>query len=277
LQSLPPDLAETVGAHLLLAGESVDTDPEAAYAHAQAARRRASRMAIVREATAETAYAAGRYDTALAEYRALRRMTGVADYLPVMADCQRALGKTDAALQALREADEQALSASGVIELRIVEAGIRADLGQAGEAARLLQTTISQVETQVSGKRVNAKRSPRSASPAKPDPARHSGQRPAAAGDLDTAMTRLHYALGDALLSDQQTDRARTEFARAAESDINDVTDAAERLDELEGLVIEFDDSPAMPAEQRPALPAERRPAMPEQHDDGGSDDDRDR
>ena len=64
-----------VAGHLVLAGELIDTDPELAYRHAEAARRRAARLPIVREAAAETAYAAGRFDVALSEFRALRRMT----------------------------------------------------------------------------------------------------------------------------------------------------------------------------------------------------------
>ena len=92
LRGLPKDLAEIVAAHLVVAGRLVDDDPDLAYAHAEAARRRAARLPIVREAAAETAYAAGRYDVALSEFRALRRMTGSPDYLPVMADCERGSG-----------------------------------------------------------------------------------------------------------------------------------------------------------------------------------------
>ena len=63
--------------HLVVAGQLIEDDPELAYAHAEAARRRAARLPIVREAAAETAYAAGRYAVALSEFRALRRMTGI--------------------------------------------------------------------------------------------------------------------------------------------------------------------------------------------------------
>ena len=52
LRSLPKDLAEIVAAHLVVAGRLVDDDPELAYAHAEAARRRAARLPIVREAAA---------------------------------------------------------------------------------------------------------------------------------------------------------------------------------------------------------------------------------
>ena len=54
LRSLPKDLAEIVAGHLVVAGQLVDEDPELAYAHAEAARRRAARLPIVREAAAET-------------------------------------------------------------------------------------------------------------------------------------------------------------------------------------------------------------------------------
>ena len=55
---------------------------------------------MVREATGETAYAAGHYAEALAELRAAKRMNGTTDYLPVMADCERALGRPERALDA---------------------------------------------------------------------------------------------------------------------------------------------------------------------------------
>ena len=109
LRSLPKDLAEIVAGHLVVAGRLIDDDPEEAYAHAEAARRRAARLPIVREAAAETAYAAGFYDVALTEFRALRRMTGTPDYLPVMADCERALGRPHNALKLAQEADRAGL------------------------------------------------------------------------------------------------------------------------------------------------------------------------
>ncbi len=104
LRGLPKELEEIVAGHLVAAGELIDTDPQLAYAHAEAARRRAARLPVVREAAAETAYAAGEYAAALSEYRALRRMTGAPDYLPVMADCERALGNPQRALTLAREA-----------------------------------------------------------------------------------------------------------------------------------------------------------------------------
>jgi tetratricopeptide (TPR) repeat protein len=145
LRGLPKELAEIVAAHLVVAGQLVDEDPELAYAHAEAARRRAARLPIVREAAAETAYAAGRYDVALSEFRALRRMTGTQDYLPVMADCERALGRPHNALKLAREADRVRLDPALRIEMIIVEAGARGDLGQDEEARRILERTVAAV------------------------------------------------------------------------------------------------------------------------------------
>ena len=80
----------------------IDTDPETAYQHTLAARARASRLAVVREATGEAAYAAGHFAEALSELRAAKRMNGATRYLPMMADCQRALGQPDQALKLAR-------------------------------------------------------------------------------------------------------------------------------------------------------------------------------
>ena len=208
LRGLPSELAEIVGGHLVMAGQLIDDDPTLAFAHAEAARRRASRLPIAREASAETAYAAGEYAHALNEFRALRRMTGSAEYLPVMADCERALGRPQAALKLAREAADANLPTATQVEMIIVESGARADLGQTDEAQRLLRAAISQL-----------------------------GRHPA-----DPAA-RLRYAYAELLLTADQPVEAKRLFAEAAELDTDGETDAAERVDALDGLVIEFDDS----------------------------------
>ena len=80
----------------------IEDDPETAYQHTLAARARASRLAVVREATGEAAYAAGHYAEALGELRAAKRMNGATAYLPMMADCHRALGNAEQALKLAR-------------------------------------------------------------------------------------------------------------------------------------------------------------------------------
>ena len=81
LKGLPEKLAARVARHLAAAGMLIDDDPETAYQHTLAARARASRLAVVREATGEAAYAAGHYAEALAELRAAKRMNGATAYL----------------------------------------------------------------------------------------------------------------------------------------------------------------------------------------------------
>lgn len=142
MKGLPKELAHTVGAHIFAAGELIDVDPELAYKHAEAARRRAGRLPVVREAAAETAYAAGHFDVALREYRAIRRMSGGDELIPVIADCERALGKPREALETLASIKPQ--DAILRAECLLVEAGARDDLGQRDEGLRILKAAISE-------------------------------------------------------------------------------------------------------------------------------------
>ena len=59
-------------------------------------------------------------------------------------------------------------------------------------------------------------------------------------GRLRPWSARLFYAYADALLAAGRADEARDAFARAAQADPDGETDAADRLDQLDG--IEFDD-----------------------------------
>src|SRR3712207_1770427 len=122
--------------HLVVAGTLVDDQPEEALAHARAARDRASRIAVVREAVGVTAYHAGDYAEASRELRAYRRMSGDESYRAVLADCERALGRAEVALRLVREALAEGPDPAETVELQLVEAGARQDLGEA-PAARL--------------------------------------------------------------------------------------------------------------------------------------------
>jgi tetratricopeptide (TPR) repeat protein len=201
LHSLPNDLADSVARYLVAAG--MEEDPEKSYAYTQAARRLAARVGVVREASGIAAYRAGRWAEALSEFRAARRMTGRNDYLPLMADSERALGRLDRALALVREADNERLDRSTRIELRIVESGIRRDQGLADAAVVALQVPEL------------------------------------ASGRLHPWSARLYYAYGDALLAAGRLDEARDAFAQAADTDRDGETDAADRLDELDGIQFE--------------------------------------
>ena len=117
LKSLPDKLALRVARHLVAAGLLIDSEPRTAYEHTLAARARASRLSVVREAVGESAYAAGEYAEALSELRAAKRMNGVQDYVAIMADCERALGRPDRALALVKNApkDKRTLELSHLL------------------------------------------------------------------------------------------------------------------------------------------------------------------
>lgn len=119
-----------------MAGRLVDTDPDAAYAHARAALRRASRVDIVREAVALTAYAVGNYAEALRELRTARRLSGLDLHRAVEADCERGLGRPERALTVAASAPTNRMDLADRVELAIVVSGARLDLDEP-EAALL--------------------------------------------------------------------------------------------------------------------------------------------
>ncbi|HLS24998.1 MAG TPA: hypothetical protein VK063_03910 [Beutenbergiaceae bacterium] len=135
LRTLSKNNADQVARHLVVAGSVIDSDPELAYAHAQAASRRAGRVDVVREAVALTAYALGRYAEALRELRTVRRLSGEDLHRAIEADCERGLGRPERALALAAEAPS-GMSTTERVELAIVESGARLDLGEP-EAALL--------------------------------------------------------------------------------------------------------------------------------------------
>ena len=139
IKTLEENSAEWVARHLVMAGRLIDDEPELAFQHALAASRRGGRLAAVREAVGLTAYAAGHYGEALREFRTYRRISGSNMHLPVMADCERGLGRPDRALEMARSEEAKDLDAPGKAELAIVAAGARTDLGQLDAAVSELE------------------------------------------------------------------------------------------------------------------------------------------
>nr|WP_232510770.1 Replicase polyprotein 1ab [Micromonospora maris] len=199
-------VAETVARHLVATGQLIDEDPEQALAHALAARRLASRISAVREAVGLAAYHAGEWQTAIAELRTYHRMSGLQSHLAVIADCERALGRPERAIDLFRGADQEKLDRAVAIELLIVAAGARGDLGQRDAAVAMLQVRELTSDT------------------------------------AEPWTARLRYAYADALLAVGRRAEAREWFSRAAEVDADAETDAAERLLELDGVLIEGDE-----------------------------------
>ncbi|WP_433790947.1 Replicase polyprotein 1ab [Actinoplanes sp. CA-252034] len=215
-------MADKVARHLVAAGQIIDEDSELALNHAIAARRLASRIAVVREAVGLAAYAAGDWTTAIAELRTYHRMTGRQTHLAELADCERALGRPERAIDLFRGADVTNLEKAGAIELLIVAAGARGDLGQHDAAVAMLQ--VKELT-----------------------------------GDEDAEWAaRLRYAYADALLAAGRREEAREWFARTAAVDDEQVTDAAERLLELDGVTIEGDENDEDEEEGTEASAADR-------------------
>jgi tetratricopeptide (TPR) repeat protein len=198
LKGLPEKLAARVARHLAAAGMVLDSDPETAYQHTLAARARASRLAVVREATGEAAYAAGHYAEALAELRAAKRMNGATAYLPMMADCHRALGHPEQALKLAKSPSVANFAPAAKAEMTIVEAGARRDMGQLDAALRTLELAP-----------LNSK-------------------------SREQWVVRLRYAYADILEAAGRENDALAWFHRTDAVDSDEITDAAERADALE-------------------------------------------
>ncbi len=198
LKGLPEKLAARVAKHLVAAGQLLETDAKTAYQHTLAARARAARIAVVREACGEAAYHAGEYAQALSELRAARRMNNNSDFLPVMADCERALGRPEKAFDLARNPAVVDLPDPVKAEMTIVEAGARRDLGQLDAALRTLEGA--------------------------PLRSRSRGE----------WVARLRYTYADTLLAAGRTADALEWFHRTVAVDGGQVTDAAERAAELE-------------------------------------------
>jgi tetratricopeptide (TPR) repeat protein len=201
LRTLPGDLADAVARRLVAA--DLAEDPEQAYQFTLVARRLAARVGVIREACGIAAYRAGRWADALAELRTARRLTGRGGYLPLMADCERALGRPDRALAIINDPGVSGLDREVQIELRIVESGIRRDEGRPAAAAVALQ--VPELTN----------------------------------GRLRPWSARLFYAYADALLDAGRAEEARDWFGRAAAADADGETDAAERFEDLDTAVLE--------------------------------------
>jgi tetratricopeptide (TPR) repeat protein len=200
LRSLPKTLADDVARNLVVVARLLDSEPEEAYAYSRVALRLASRVAAVREAAGFASYVTERYSEALTEFRAARRMTGRADLWPVMADCERGLGRPERALAMAGEPEVKQLDKAGQVEMRLVAAGARSDMGQFDAAVVTLH-------------------SPELASNA-----------------VQPWTARLRYAYADALIAAGREDEGREWFAKAADVDPDGITNAAERLAEIDGL-----------------------------------------
>lgn len=116
-----------------------------------------------------------------------------------MADCERGLGRPEKAIELGRSVEARALTGDDATELRIVVAGARMDLGQIDQAVVTLQTPEL-------------------------DPER-----------TGTTSARLFYAYADALVAAGRTEEGLQWFLHSASADLDGITDAEDRVDELTG------------------------------------------
>lgn len=201
LRTLSKENADGVAQHLVMIARRLEEeDYPAALAHAETVVRRAGRVPAAREALGFVAYRMGDYARALTEFRTVRRLSGSSHLLPLMIDCERGLGRPERALELLRSPEARALGPEDQVEMLIVGSGIRRDMGQPQAAVLALQSSVE--------------------GPQKPWSA------------------RLYYAYADALLEVGRREDAREWFARAAVADHEGLTDAGERVDELDGVAV---------------------------------------
>jgi len=153
---------------------------------------------VVREATGEAAYAAGHYAEALAELRAAKRMNGATDYLPIMADCHRALGNPEQALKLAKSPSVANFAPEAKAEMTLVEAGARRDMGQLDAALRTLELA------------------------------------PLMNKNRANWVVRLRYAYADTLEAAGRENEALAWFHRTHAVDSHELTDAADRAETLE-------------------------------------------
>ncbi|NQU37364.1 MAG: hypothetical protein HQ526_07175 [Actinobacteria bacterium] len=198
LEVLNPGVRQRVQRWLAAAILTLEEDPAQALEYAEQAGRIGGRSSVVREAVGITAYQAGEFATARKELQAARRIGGRDDLIPLLADCERALGNPRKAVELATSPEGKRLRGDAQAELLLVAAGARLDLGQVDAAAALLRGPCSQT----------------------PESAPWSA--------------RLYYGYAEALLASGDDESARDWFMRSAAADSEDETDATDRIDELD-------------------------------------------
>lgn len=197
LESLAPHTRARVERWLAASILTMEEDPQEAFLFAKEAGKLGGRSAVVREAVGIAAYQAGDFKVAKAEIQAARRMAGRDDLIPVLADCERALGNAQKALDLGAEPAARALRGQAQAELVLVLSGARMDLGQYDAAVALLRGPCAQTPTKAPW------------------------------------VPRIYYGFAEALLAAGNLEEARSWFMRAAAADVDGETDAADRVDEV--------------------------------------------
>jgi tetratricopeptide (TPR) repeat protein len=186
---------------LALLGRAVELldrgDSGQAVKEAERAKRMATRSASVREVLALALYEQERYREALTEMQAYKRMSGRADQNHIIADCYRALGQPQKAVQFADEAVRARIPDEARAESVVVGASALADMGKVDQALAMLHRFTTR-------------------------------------GDVGREYDlRVWYVTGDILEQSGRRDEAAAEFRKIVRHDAA-AYDAAERLAQLE-------------------------------------------
>lgn len=131
------------------------------------------------------------------DLKAAMRISGSLEFWPIIADCERGLGRPERAISMAGAPEVSNLSAAGKVEMRIVAAGARADMGQIDAALLTLKCPELNQRT------------------------------------VSEWSVRLWYAYASLCAMAGRHDEAIEWFAKAADADEDDDTDATERLQGL--------------------------------------------
>ena len=173
-------------------------DSGAAASEAEKAKRRASRSSAVREVLGLAYYGQGRWQEAVTELKAYRRISGRPDQNHLIADSLRGMGKPQEVVPLAEEAlRDRAVPADAKAEVVIVTASALADQGKIPEAIAFLRRASTKDDVS------------------------------------EPWALRLWYVRGDILEKAGRRDEAATEFRRIVRHDPS-AFDAAERLAALD-------------------------------------------
>jgi tetratricopeptide (TPR) repeat protein len=125
---------------IVSAGEAIDAgDHERAVTALLEAKTKAPRSVHVREMLGVAFHHLGRWRDAARELAAYRRLSDRRDRDPEYADCERALGRPEKAVEILSDITAQELPEEVLVEGLVVAAGALTDLGRHADAVAMLE------------------------------------------------------------------------------------------------------------------------------------------
>ncbi len=198
LDVLSPGVKVRVERWLAAARLALEEDPLQAYEYAQEAGRIGGRSSVVREAVGVAAYQAGEFAAARKDLQAARRIGGRDDLIPLIADCERALGNPRKAVDLANSDEAKRLRGETQAELLLVTSGARLDMDQTNAAVSLLRGPCSNTPANAAW------------------------------------ASRIYYGYGEALLANGDAETAREWFVKSAGADQLGTTDAMDRVDGID-------------------------------------------